>query len=67
VPVLSFSYGDIADRLDEAPTQILWHAANGTTPTLHMRRLDARFPEAWREYAVSPLRRVEAAPLRRAG
>ncbi len=44
----------------------LWHAANGTPPYVHVRRLDRRFPEAWRAFAPPVLRLVEAPPVRRA-
>lgn len=44
----------------------LWHAANGTPPYVHVRRLDRRFPEAWRAFAPPVLRLVEPAPVRRA-
>lgn len=44
----------------------LWHTANGTPPYLHVRRLDRRFPDAWRAFAPPVLRLVEASPVRRA-
>jgi hypothetical protein len=44
----------------------LWHAANGTPPYVHVRRLDRRFPDAWRAFAPPVLRLVEATPVRRA-
>lgn len=55
----------VAYPLDEgaAPDRALWHAANGTTPFVLLRRFDRRHPDVWGPLVEPAPVRTDAAPI----